>query len=130
MRLLAAVFALAALAPAAPAAEPDIRTAIADGLKFLAADSVEWKTERKCASCHHAPMALWALHEAKKHGYTVDDKAVSSMAVGLFALPCGRILEIGVGSPPNHNPYPAMCSISLTSASSSRKSKASRAASM
>ena len=85
MRLLAAVFALAALAPAAPAAEPDIRTAIADGLKFLAADSVEWKTERKCASCHHAPMALWALHEAKKHGYTVDDKAVAELTTWLLA---------------------------------------------
>ena len=32
---------------------------------------------RKCAACHHAPLALWALSEAEKQGYSINKKFVT-----------------------------------------------------
>src|SRR5262245_38440112 len=55
--------------PAAPA------KTVERGLAFLVSDAVKWRTERKCASCHHGTMTVWALSEAKRQGYAVDDKA-------------------------------------------------------
>src|SRR5262249_37149884 len=46
--------------------------AIAQGLSFLQKDASQWKAERKCASCHHGTMTLWALNEATRQGYAVD----------------------------------------------------------
>src|ERR1019366_1934442 len=33
--------------------------------------------QKKCVSCHHLPMTIWALTEAKEHGFTVDDKSLN-----------------------------------------------------
>jgi hypothetical protein len=82
MRLLPAAHAL--LATSASAAEPltpprDVKSAIRDGLDFLAQESIDWKGIRNCASCHHAPMAIWALNEAKALGYTVDGEALATL---------------------------------------------------
>src|SRR3954454_8285452 len=85
MRLPAALLAVAGLAPAAGGAEPDARPAVDAGLKFLAGDAVAWKEERQCASCHHAPMALWALNEARARGYAVDDKAGAGLTAWVLA---------------------------------------------
>jgi hypothetical protein len=85
MRLSVAAFVLAALAIGAPAAEPDARKTIDRGLKFIAEDAVAWKTERKCSSCHHIPMAIWTLNEAKKSGYAVDDKAAAELTAWAVA---------------------------------------------
>src|SRR5689334_11084767 len=88
MRLLPA--ALALLAASAGAAEPttpsrDVKTAIRDGLDFLAQESIGWKDIRACASCHHAPMAIWALNEAKALGYAVDDEALTTLTTWVVA---------------------------------------------
>ena len=90
MRFLAAVFALLTLSAGAIAAEPstpprDVRTAVRDGLDFLAVESINWKESRACATCHHAPMAIWALNEAKKLGYTVDDEALTELSTWVVA---------------------------------------------
>lgn len=85
MRIPAIIAVLVALAPATRAAEPEARGAIDRGLKFLAEDATAWKAERKCASCHHVPMAIWALNEAKKRGYAADEKALAELTAWVLA---------------------------------------------
>lgn len=62
------------------AVAPDPKAAVERGLAFLAQDSLAWKESKKCASCHHAPMTLWTLHEAKTAGYKVDEKAIAELS--------------------------------------------------
>ena len=57
-----------------------MKTAVRDGLDFLAQESINWKEIRACSSRHHAPMSIWALNEAKKLGYKVDDKALTELS--------------------------------------------------
>ena len=56
------------LAEHAPDFEP-ARKAVERGLAFLQADATKWREERKCDSCHHGTMTVWALSEAKSRGY-------------------------------------------------------------
>lgn len=85
MRLLVAFLIFAALAQPLPAAELDARKAIDAGLAFLAEDATNWKEDRKCASCHHIPMVIWTLNEAKQRGYAVDDKARTQLTAWVVA---------------------------------------------
>lgn len=47
------------------------------GLAFLQKDAAEWKTTRKCASCHQGTMTVWALAEAKNQGYPIPVTALA-----------------------------------------------------
>lgn len=81
MRFLIPTFAALLFAPITPAAEPKpaVRTAVERGLRSLADDGLTWKENRKCASCHHTPMTLWAFHEAKRYGFAVDEKVLADL---------------------------------------------------
>jgi hypothetical protein len=74
MRRLVAIFTLVLLSVEARANDPDadVRSVIDRGLTFLAKDNLAWKESKKCYECHHAPFTIWALNEAKHHGYPVD----------------------------------------------------------
>ncbi len=115
-RVFAALVLALAILPAR-SADPEPKPAIEAGLKFLTDEAVSWKSERKCASCHHVPMTLWALGEAKQRGYAVSDKAIkelTSWVLGkddpakinpkqkeqkdIFANPAPLLVAIGVGS--------------------------------
>jgi hypothetical protein len=48
------------------------RAAAERGLGFLQTDAAKWRAERKCASCHHGTMTVWAEAEAKRQGYAVS----------------------------------------------------------
>src|SRR5262245_33449837 len=89
MRLLPALVLLTlsttARAAGPPAPPRDAKAAVRDGLAFLARESTLWKDTRRCATCHHAPMAIWALNEAKRHGFTVDDKALADLSAWVVA---------------------------------------------
>src|SRR5207247_439597 len=85
MRLQVAVLVLAAQVQPPFGGEPDARKTIDRGLKFVAEDAVAWKAERKCASCHHIPLAIWTLNEAQRHGYAVDDKALTELTAWAVA---------------------------------------------
>lgn len=50
---------------------PRVRKAVERGLEFLVQDAVDWRTERKCATCHHGAMTVWALSEAKDRGFAI-----------------------------------------------------------
>jgi hypothetical protein len=64
---------------------PDAKLAINRGLEFLAKDALAWKNERKCASCHHAPMAIWTLNEASKLGFGGNEQAVAELSAWIIA---------------------------------------------
>jgi len=57
----------------------DLRVTIDRSLAFLADEGIDWKEGRKCASCHHAPMMVWALNEARNQGYTIDQDALDDV---------------------------------------------------
>lgn len=77
-----AAFCLTAVAPHAARADepappdaasilPQAQAAAERGLAFLLADAAKWREEKKCATCHHGTMTVWALAEAKSRGYAV-----------------------------------------------------------
>lgn len=53
--------------------------AIEKGLAFLEKDTVKWREERGCATCHHGVMTIWALGEAKAQGYAVPADALAEI---------------------------------------------------
>src|SRR5262249_2039390 len=58
---------------------PDVPGAVRRSLTFLEKGAVAWKEERHCASCHHVPMTIWSLNEARARGYAVNDKALAEL---------------------------------------------------
>jgi N-acyl-D-amino-acid deacylase len=57
-----------------------IKSAAERGLDFLQKDAVKWRKERQCATCHHGTMTVWALTEAKSHGYPIASDTIADMA--------------------------------------------------
>lgn len=49
------------------------------GLTFLQADAAKWRKDRKCATCHHGALTVWALAEAKSQGYMADTDTLTDM---------------------------------------------------
>jgi Squalene-hopene cyclase C-terminal domain len=49
------------------------------GLAFLQTDAEKWRKERKCATCHHGTMTVWAFSEAKSQGYAVKAEAAADL---------------------------------------------------
>jgi hypothetical protein len=70
--------AVAGRAQSAPA-QSDKQAAIDRGLAFLVKDALAWKEKHKCASCHHAALTIWALHEAKERGHQVDEPVLAEL---------------------------------------------------
>jgi hypothetical protein len=68
-----------------PAASPQqIRDSVDRAIGYLQAESADWLSTRKCAACHHAGMPLWALSEAKRHGYAIDEKFMAETIESLL----------------------------------------------
>jgi Squalene-hopene cyclase C-terminal domain len=63
-------------APAAmlSASAEQIHQTIDRATKYLQTESASWLSTRGCAACHHLPMPLWALSEAQRQGYAIDNK--------------------------------------------------------
>lgn len=61
-------------APVSPATPRDPQQTVERAVIYLQRESAAWLSTRKCAACHHAPMALWALGEAERSGYEIDKK--------------------------------------------------------
>jgi hypothetical protein len=71
--------------PPIPRAEPrQVRKAVERAIGYLQAESAAWLKTRKCAACHHVPMPLWALGEAGRQGYAIDERFVAETAESLL----------------------------------------------
>lgn len=84
MRLIAiALFVLASssivVADEAATQPNEVNGAIRRGVTFLAKDALAWKQEHNCASCHHAGLVVWAMHEAKQRGVAVDEPVLAEL---------------------------------------------------
>lgn len=68
-----------------PPASPDqIHQTVDRATKYLQTESGSWLSTRKCAACHHAPLALWALGEADRQGYAIDKKFLADTTESLL----------------------------------------------
>lgn len=55
-----------------PATREQVHQTVERAVGYLQTESNAWLSTRKCAACHHAPLALWALGEADRQGYAID----------------------------------------------------------
>jgi hypothetical protein len=83
-RCILALLVIASLGAGRALAEPEkatppARKAVERALGFLEKDAVKWREDRKCASCHHGTMTVWALSEAKSQGYPVAAETLAEM---------------------------------------------------
>jgi len=101
MFLVSALVLTTAMAPPSAAAEApsaeQVRRAVERSLVTLDRGARDWwygntqvgekdgrpalvkGPQKNCGSCHHVPMAVWNLTEAKKHGLAVDDRALDEL---------------------------------------------------
>ncbi|MCE9561188.1 MAG: hypothetical protein K8U57_03960 [Planctomycetes bacterium] len=73
--LVASAPTISNAAPAPREAGPsvkEVRAALEKSIPFLEKSSATWKNDRKCVSCHQVPFTIWALNDAKEHGFAVD----------------------------------------------------------
>lgn len=78
---IAALAQNAAAAPEPLAGPPQIRQTVEKSLVFLEKAGLEWETT-KCVSCHHGPWMMWSGYEAKKRGFTINDKSLEEVRAG------------------------------------------------
>ena len=57
-----------------PATPQQVQQTVECAIGYLQTESAAWLNTRKCAACHHVPMALWSLSEADRQGYAIDKK--------------------------------------------------------
>jgi hypothetical protein len=107
---LAGVITVAARseAPAGTTAIPSassaqIQQTVDRAISYVQTESADWLKTRKCAACHHAPVTLWALSEAKKHGYAINEKFLADTTESLLGskdkLMASRIFPNPADSP-------------------------------
>jgi hypothetical protein len=78
---------LMALAGASPPERPSddnpperqAHQAVQRGVGFLEKEGLAWMKKQQCASCHHIPLMVWALNEARGRGFQVDEKALGEV---------------------------------------------------
>lgn len=67
--------------------EARVRQAIENSVVYLQEEGLDWIRDRKCASCHHAPMMIWALNDARKRGFAVDQAALDEVTTWTLGDP-------------------------------------------
>jgi hypothetical protein len=72
--------------PAAPQQPPDektsgptVREVVERSVEFLEKEGAAWVKKQQCASCHHIPVMVWALNEARHRGYRVNEKLLDDV---------------------------------------------------
>jgi squalene-hopene/tetraprenyl-beta-curcumene cyclase len=59
--------------------EGRVHHAVEASTRFLEKEGLRWMKQQQCASCHHIPAMVWALNEARGHGYQVNEKALAEV---------------------------------------------------
>src|SRR6516225_9894530 len=66
------------------ATAPQVHQTVDRAIGYLQTECAAWLRTRKCAACHHVPMPLWALGEAGRQGYAIDQKFVADTTESLL----------------------------------------------
>jgi len=72
-------FGAAPVSPATGVTKDGVGRAVERGLVFLKQDALAWKKKYNCASCHHASLVIWSMHEAQRRGIAVDRPFLAEM---------------------------------------------------
>lgn len=83
---------LLAAAPDSTSTSASARNAVEKSLPFIEKEGLRWKTERKCASCHHVPMMVWTLNEAKRGGFKINEQVAEENGRWLVSSPECRLI--------------------------------------
>jgi hypothetical protein len=98
--------ALADEPAAMPAATPEqLQQTVDRAIGYLQTESAAWLNTRKCAACHHAPMAFWALGEADRQGYAIDKQYLADKVESLLGSK-EKLLTTGIFPNPAAPPDP------------------------
>jgi squalene cyclase len=80
------ILLMAVASPAAPERPPDektngppVRQVVQRSTEFLEKKGAAWMKRQQCASCHHIPVMVWALSEARHRGYRVNEKLLGEV---------------------------------------------------
>jgi hypothetical protein len=77
--------ALADQPPPIPRATPQqVQQTVDRAIGYLQTESAAWLKTRQCAACHHVPLPLWALSEAQRQGYKIDEKYLADTVESLL----------------------------------------------
>jgi squalene-hopene/tetraprenyl-beta-curcumene cyclase len=58
---------------------PPVRQVVQRSTAFLEKEGAAWMKKQQCASCHHIPVMVWALSEARRRGYRVNEKLLGEV---------------------------------------------------
>jgi squalene-hopene/tetraprenyl-beta-curcumene cyclase len=58
---------------------PQLRQIVGRSTQFLEKEGAAWMKKQQCASCHHIPVMVWALNEARNRGHPVNEKLLSEV---------------------------------------------------
>lgn len=56
---------------------PDVHAIVKRSLPYIQEWGMEWRTDRKCMSCHVTTFTTWALNSAAENGFAVDGALVT-----------------------------------------------------
>jgi hypothetical protein len=59
-------------------AQPELRQVVQRSTQFLEKEGAAWMKKQQCAACHHIPVMVWALSEARNRGYRAPKRHASS----------------------------------------------------
>ncbi len=62
------------------ATHQQVQQAVERAIEYMQGESAAWLASRKCAACHHAPLVLWSLSDAERHGYAINKQFVTDTA--------------------------------------------------
>ena len=82
------ILLMAVTSPAAPdegTTGPPLRQVVQRSTEFLEKEGAAWMKKQQCASCHHIPVMVWALSEARHRGYRVNEKLLGEVTAWALA---------------------------------------------
>jgi len=82
--------------------------AVERSISYLQTEATRWLQERKCSTCHHVPMAIWSLAEARRQGYAIDEKVladVTEATLGSLDKMVATVVLRLPATPPDPRPF-------------------------
>lgn len=84
--IVSAAFAAShAPVPESKTSREQVQRAVERSLVFVEKSGNDWWTSNKCASCHHVPISIWSLSEAKARGFAIKDQTLDQLRNGAVA---------------------------------------------